>query len=373
MTAEADKGLEDIVAVSSEVCSIDNGVLTYRGINIDELAEHATFEEVIYLLWHGELPKEVQLEPLRQELSANRTLPPEVIAQMRQFPKMASPMEVLRTVVSMLSLYDPNASDNSREANLRKSIRLTAKIPTAVTAFERIRQGQDPIEPKPGQTLAQSFLYMLQGKEPSDLAVRAFDKALVLHADHELNASTFAARVTAATLSDLHSAITSAIGTLKGPLHGGANQRVMEMLREIAKPENVPAYLEAAVARKEKIMGFGHRVYKDGDPRAKHLKEMSRLLGQSIGDTTWYEISTLIEDHFYKLKKLKPNVDFYSASVYFTLGIPADLFTPIFACSRVAGWTAHCLEQYANNRLIRPRAEYRGPVNQHWIPMGDRK
>lgn len=371
-TVDADKGLEDVVAVSSEVCSIENGVLAYRGINIDELAEKASFEEVVYLLWHGELPKEVQLVPLQQELSANRSLPPEVLQQMRNFPKMANPMEVLRTVISMLSLYDPNASDNSREANLRKSIRLTAKIPTAVTAFERIRHGLEPIEPKPGLSLAGSFLYMLQGKEPSDLAVKAFDKALVLHADHELNASTFAARVTAATLSDLHSAITSAIGTLKGPLHGGANQKVMEMLREIGKPENAEAYLEAAFARKEKIMGFGHRVYKDGDPRAKHLKVMSRMLGEAIGDTNWYDISVKVEDYVVKTKKLRPNVDFYSASVYFTLGIPADLFTPIFACSRVAGWTAHCLEQYANNRLIRPRAEYRGKENQHYIPMSDR-
>ena len=373
MVAEPDKGLEDVVAVSSEVCSIENGVLSYRGIPIDELAEQATFEEVIYLLWHGELPREVQLEPLKQELSANRSLPPEVLQQMRNFPKMANPMEVLRTVVSSLSLYDPNASDNSREANLRKSVRLTAKVPTAVTAFERVRHGLDPIDPKPGHSLAASFLFMLQGKEPSDLAVRAFDQALVLHADHELNASTFAARVTAATLSDLHSAITSAIGTLKGPLHGGANQRVMEMLREIGKPEGVETYLKAALDRKEKIMGFGHRVYKEGDPRAKHLREMSRTLGEATGDMTWYEISVKLEEAMFKLKKLRPNVDFYSASVYFSLGIPADLFTPIFACSRVAGWTAHCLEQYTNNRLIRPRADYRGKANQHYIPLHDRK
>lgn len=373
MSEIADKGLEDVVAGTSEVCSIEDGILCYRGINIDELAENANFEEVVYLLWHGELPKEVQLEPLKQELASNRSLPPEVLQQMRNFPKMANPMEVLRTVVSSLSLYDPNASDNSREANLRKAIRLTAKIPTAVTAFERIRHGLDPIEPKPNLSTAACFLYMLQGKDPSDIAVTAFDKALVLHADHELNASTFAARVTAATLSDLHSAITSAIGTLKGPLHGGANQRVMEMLREIAKPDLAESYLKDALARKEKIMGFGHRVYKDGDPRAKHLKEMSRVLGETTNDTTWYQISVKLEEAMFKMKQLRPNVDFYSASMYFSLGIPADLFTPIFACSRIAGWTAHCLEQYANNRLIRPRADYRGKKNQHYIPLRDRK
>ena len=366
------KGLEGVVAVTSEVSSIIDGVLTYRGINIDELAEKAEFEEVILLLWNGRLPKREELEQLQKDLDENASIPKQVLNALKEYPKDVHPMAVLRTAVSQLAVYDPEADDNSAEANRRKAIRLTAKIPTIITSFYRLRSGLEPVAPRPGQGFARNFLYMLNGKDPEEVAVKAFDKALILHADHELNASTFAARVTTATLSDMYSAITSAIGTLKGPLHGGANERVMAMLKEIGTMDRVESYIQEKLDRKEKIMGFGHRVYKDGDPRAKHLREMSRQLAELTGDTKWYEMSRKIEALVEEKKGLKPNVDFYSASVYNYLGIPSDLFTPIFAMSRVTGWTAHVMEQYANNRLIRPRAEYVGPKNQPYVPIDQR-
>lgn len=366
----ATKGLEGIVATTSSISSIIDGVLTYRGINIDELAEQATFEEVVYLLWFGRLPNRAELDTFQQELSDLSALPEPIIELLRQSPKDANPMAALRTAVSGLGLHD--SDDSSEEANLRKAYKLQAKLPTIVAAFDRLRNGQEPIAPRSGYSVASNFLYMLTGEEPHEVAVRALDQALVLHADHELNASTFAARVTVATLSDMYSGVTSAIGALKGPLHGGANEAVMRMLEEIGSQDNIESYINGKLERREKIMGFGHRVYKTGDPRAKHLQKMSRELGRITNNMNWYDMSVKIEEIVTSQKGLKPNVDFYSASVYTALRIPRDLFTPIFAISRVSGWTAHILEQYANNRLIRPRAEYTGPVGKRYVPIDNR-
>lgn len=368
----ATKGLEGIVATTSSISSIIDGVLTYRGIDIDELAEKASFEEVAYLLWFGNLPNEAQLDKLQKDLSAYAAVPAQVIEQIKLFPKNTNSMAALRTAVSSLGLYDPSANDMSDEANVTKAIKLQAQLPTIIAAFARIREGKEPIAPKAGVSIAHNFLYMLTGQEPDPIAVKALDQALVLHADHELNASTFAARVTVATLSDIYSGVTSAIGALKGPLHGGANEAVMAMLEEIGTADNVETYINNKLNNKEKIMGFGHRVYKNGDPRAKHLQKMSRELGKITNNMNWYDMSIKIEELVTGQKGLKPNVDFYSASVYTSLEIPRDLFTPIFAISRVSGWTAHILEQYENNRLIRPRAEYVGPVNQSYVPIAQR-
>jgi citrate synthase len=368
----ADAGLEGIVACTSSICTIVGSQLTYRGIDIDDLAEHSNFEEVIHLLWHGTLPRRPELDKLRSDLAANAVVPPQVFEALRRFPASAKPMEALRTAVSLLALFDPDDLDMSPEANHRKALRLTAQMPTLVAAFHRLRQGQDPVHPVSGRSTAHNFLWMLFASEPDPVATAAMDQALILHADHELNASTFAARVTAATLSDIHSAIVSAIGALKGPLHGGANEAVAAMLERIGTAENTEPWLREALARKEKIMGFGHRVYKDGDPRAKHLRRMAKQLSDRRGDTRWYEMSLKIEEIITQEKHLPANVDFYSATVYTQLGIPRDLFTPIFAVSRVAGWTAHVLEQYEHNRLIRPRALYTGPSDQHWIPVEER-
>ncbi|MEI7024782.1 citrate synthase [Paenibacillus sp. y28] len=369
----ATKGLEGIVAATSSISSIIDGVLTYRGINIDDLAVNASFEEVVYLLWYGKLPTQSELNELNQQLSDNAAIPAAVIDQIKLYPQDTNSMAALRTAISSLALYDAEAGDMSKEANIRKAIRLQAQLPTVVAAFSRIRNGQDPIAPKAGARIAENFLYMLTGKEPNEVAIKALDQALVLHADHELNASTFAARVTVATLSDIYSGVTSAIGALKGPLHGGANEAVMAMLEEIGTADKAASYINAKLENKEKIMGFGHRVYKNGDPRAKHLQKMSRELGKITGNLNWYEMSIQIEDMVTGQKGLKPNVDFYSASVYTSLEIPRDLFTPIFAISRVSGWTAHILEQYENNRLIRPRAEYIGPEHAVYVPITERK
>ncbi|MBD2863799.1 citrate synthase [Paenibacillus oceani] len=368
----ATKGLEGIVATTSSISSIIDGVLTYRGIDIDDLAEHASFEEVVYLLWYGKLPNKSELEQLHADLSASAPVADSVIQQLKLYPKNTNSMAALRSAVSALALYDEEANDMSPAANLRKAIRLQAQLPTIVAAFARIREGKEPIAPKAGVSVSYNFLYMLTGNDPEPIAVEALDKALVLHADHELNASTFAARVTVATLSDIYSGVTSAIGALKGPLHGGANEAVMAMLEEIGTSSDVEAYINNKLANKEKIMGFGHRVYKNGDPRAKHLQKMSRELGKITNNMNWYDMSIKIEELVTGQKGLKPNVDFYSASVYTSLEIPRDLFTPIFAISRVSGWTAHILEQYENNRLIRPRAEYTGPVNQKYVPIESR-
>lgn len=365
-------GLEGVVAAESSVSSIIDGVLTYRGINIDDLATNASFEEVIYLLWYGKLPTQSELDQLSNQLAENASVPQEVIDQIRLYPKDIHPMAALRTAISALGLYDSEADVMEEEANFRKAIRIQAKIGTIVTAFARLREGKEPIAPRNNISFAENFLYMLTGERPSAISIEAFNKALVLHADHEFNASTFTGRVTVATLSDMYSGITSAIGALKGPLHGGANEQVMSMLETIGEVDKADGYIRNALNNKEKIMGFGHRVYKDGDPRAKHLKEMSRQLTKITGEPKWYDMSVKIDEIVSNEKGLLPNVDFYSASVYYSLGIARDLFTPIFAVSRASGWIAHILEQYSNNRLIRPRADYVGPGRQPFIPMNER-
>lgn len=367
------RGLEGVVATTSSISSIIDDTLTYVGYDIDDLAANATFEEVIYLLWHRKLPNKSELETLKQQLSENTELPKEVLEHFKMYPiDKVHPMAAIRTAVSLLGLYDEEADVMDEEANYRKAIRLQAKMPALVTTFARVRKGLEPVAPRKDLSLAANFLYMLTGNEPDEIAVKAMDNALVLHADHELNASTFTARVCVATLSDIYSGVTSALGALKGPLHGGANEAVMKMLKEIGTVENVESYVHEKLANKEKIMGFGHRVYRNGDPRAKHLREMAKKLTELTGEPHWYEMSTKIESIVTGEKKLPPNVDFYSASVYHSLGIDHDLFTPIFAVSRVSGWLAHILEQYENNRLIRPRADYTGPGMQSYVPIEQR-
>ncbi len=367
-------GLEGIVAAESDICFIDGeaGVLSYQGYNIHTLADHATFEEVIYLLWHGKLPPPSELDALKAELVRYRPIPKEVVEFLGKVPKSA-PMDVLRTAVSMLSLYDPKAGDNSIEASTEKAAHLMAQTATIVTTFHRLRNGQPVVEGDPQLSFAGNFLYALTGKKPDDVMEHVFDIALILHADHELNASTFAARVVAATLSDIHSAVTAGIGALKGPLHGGANEEVIKMLLEAGDEKTALAHVQDMLAKKIKIPGFGHRVYHTEDPRATHLRELSQELGKRTGHLDLYLTSKKIEETIKEQKKLNANVDFYSASTYYSLGIPIDLFTPIFAVSRMSGWTAHVLEQYRNNRLIRPRAEYTGkPVGQKWVPINER-
>lgn len=368
-------GLEDIVAGSSSICDVNGkeGRLIYQGYDIHDLAENSTFEEVVYLLWYGRLPTKTEFETISKELRTNGALPPEVVTAMKTFPKDADPMEVLRTATSMLSFYDPDDRDNSRQANVRKAVRLVAKLPTIVAYWDNIRNGKEPVAPNEGLSIAGNFLYMLKnGQTPDEVSTKSLDIALILHADHELNASTFAARVAAATLTDIHSATVAAIGALKGPLHGGANQEVIKMLLEIKTFDNVEPFIRKVFDEHQKIMGFGHRVYKTEDPRASHLRRMSEELGKRTGETKWFEMSRKIEQMVLAEKKLNANVDFYSASVYYMLGIAADLFTPIFAMSRMSGWAAHILEQYSNNRLIRPRAEYTGPSNLKYVPIEKR-
>jgi 2-methylcitrate synthase len=381
MSAGADAkpkgGLEDVVATTSSICFIDGdrGTLAYRGYDIHDLAPKASFEEVCYLLWHGRLPNRSELGELQSQFAAARPLPDGLLRLMRQMPA-SDAMDTLRTLASALAHFDRDAADQSPSANYRKAVRLTAQMGSLVAAIGRLETNSQPIDPDPVLGYAANFLYMLTGRRPDALSVRAFDCALVLHADHELNASTFAARVAAATLTDMHSAIVAGIGTLKGPLHGGANAEVMKMLIEIgqdAPADRIDAFVKGKFARKEKISGFGHRVYNTEDPRATHLRKMSKELGQKAGNTRWYEMSERIEALVKSEKKLFPNVDFYSASTYYTMGIAIDLYTPIFAVSRISGWTAHVLEQLANNRLIRPRAEYTGPsYPQTWIPVDQR-
>jgi len=368
------EGLEGIVAAESSICFVDGiqGRLIYEGYDIHDLAAHASFEEVAYLLWHGDLPTRAQLDALNKDLIAARGLPSPVLNLLREFPRDVEPMDALRTAVSALGIYDPETRDNSREANLRKSVRLTAQLATVVAAIGRCRDGKDPVEPDPSLSHAANFLYMLWGRRPDDTSVKTVDIALILHADHELNASTFAARVTAATLTDMHSAITSAIGTLKGPLHGGANEAVMRLLLTIGEPSRVVPTARAMLAAKQKIPGFGHRVYKTEDPRATHLRKMSEELGRRQGDLKWFEMSRALEQFMLSEKHIYANVDFYSATSYYALGIPLELFTPVFAVSRISGWTAHVLEQLADNRIIRPRAEYVGPRDRTYVPIDRR-
>jgi citrate synthase len=367
-------GLEGVIAGESEICYIDGyaGVLSYRGFNIHTLAENANFEETIFLLWHGWLPKQAELEQLRKELVAARGVPAEVIEFLKTVGER-NPMDVLRTAVSMLGIYDPEAQDMSSEANLRKATRLMSQTADIVSGFDRLRKGQEIIPGDPSLDFSANFLYTLTGKKPDDIMEHAFDVAMVLHADHELNASTFAARVTAATLSDIYSSITSGIGALKGPLHGGANQDVIKILLTLGNEDEAADRVKNTLAKKVKIPGFGHRVYRTEDPRATHLRVLSEELGKRTGHEALFRMSKRMEETVKSEKGLNPNVDFYSASTYYSLGIPVDLFTPIFAVSRMSGWTAHVLEQYRNNRLIRPRAEYKGnPDGQKWVPIGER-
>lgn len=369
----ATKGLEGIVAAESKISSIIDDTLTYVGYGIDDLTNNATFEEVVFLLWNTRLPNAEELANLKAELAKNMDIPAAITDLFKSMPlNTVHPMAALRTAVSMLGTFDEEADVMDAEANYRKAIRLQAKIGTVVTTFARVRQGKEPIAPKPELGYAANFLYMLKGEEPAAIEIEAFDKALVLHADHELNASTFTARVCVATLSDVYSGVTAAIGALKGPLHGGANEQVMKMLTEIGSLDNVEAWVQNKLDNKEKIMGFGHRVYRGGDPRAPHLRVMSEKLTKLTGKPELYDMSVKIHDMIVEQKKLPANVDFFSASVYDSLGIEHDLFTPIFAVSRTSGWVAHILEQYANNRLIRPRAEYVGPDMQKYVPINER-
>ena len=363
-----------MIAANSAICDIigPEGKLTYRGIDIHDLARHSSFEETTYLLWFGHLPSQEALRQLSSDLAAHRALPREVLELMRQFPRGATPMDSLRTAVSALAFYDPQAHDASNEANVQKAIRVTAQTATIVAALEQLRRGRQPVEPSARGSHAENFLRMLFAAEPEPIQVRAMDLALILHADHELNASTFAARVTAATLADMYSAVVSAIGALAGPLHGGANEQVMKMLQKIGEPARVEAFVTETLQAHKKVSGFGHRVYRTEDPRATHLRQMSRELGEKAGNLRWYEISRKLEEVVMAQKHLYANVDFYSASTYFMMGIPTDLFTPVFAVSRVSGWTAHILEQYADNRLIRPRAEYIGEKNVPYVPIDQR-
>ena len=375
-SARAPKGLEGVVATTSKICYIDGdrGVLAYRGIDIHELAHHSNFEETCYLLWFGRLPNRGELKEVHERLAEERKLDASVVNLLRTAPRHALPMDVLRTAVSALSFYDPQEKNNDRQANVDKAIRLTSQIAMIVAAYDRIRKGLALVEPDRSLSHAANFLLLLNGKRPSITAERALDIALILHADHELNASTFAARVTAATLSDMHSAVTSAIGALKGPLHGGANEAVFHILEAIDQSGADPVdYVKGMLAQKKKIPGFGHRVYTTEDPRATHLRMMSRDLGNSSGQAKWFETSHKIEEFVKADKKLNANVDFYSASTYHTLGIDVDLFTPIFAVSRVSGWTAHVIEQLDDNRLIRPRADYVGPhYPSPYVPIEQR-
>ena len=370
-------GLEDVTATTSAICYLDGdrGVLAYCGCDIHDLAQGASFEEVCYLLWHRRLPTRAELGDLQSQLAAARPLPEPLIRLMRSMPDVDG-MDALRTLTSALGHYDPEANDPSPQANSRKAIRLTAQVSTLVATWGRLRAGGGPIAPDPVLGHAANVLYMLTGERPGATAARALDVALVLHADHELNASTFAARVAAATLTDMYSAIVAAIGTLKGPLHGGANADVMRLLLEIGESaggERIDEVIRGKLARREKIPGFGHRVYRTEDPRATHLRQMSRDLGRRAGSTAWFDMSQRIEGLVKAGKQLNPNVDFYSASTYYALRIPIDLYTPIFAVSRMAGWTAHVLEQYGNNRLIRPRADYTGPpYPQRFVPLDAR-
>lgn len=368
------EGLEGVVAAQSSICTVDGqaGRLIYQGYDISDLAADSTFEEVTYLLLFGELPTTGQLDGLASELTAARAVPAPVMSLLRGLPREADSMDVLRTAVSTLGLYDPDAADNSRDANVRKAVRLTAQMATLVAAWRRLQQNLEPIDPDPSLSHARNFLYMLHGQVPSDEVAHVFDVALILQADHELNASTFAARVTAATLSDIHSAITSAVGTLKGPLHGGANEDVMRMLLKIDRPERVEQYIAAELAAKRRIPGFGHRVYRTWDPRALILRDLMCELEQSLSQPKWCALARMVAETVWNAKRLYPNVDFYSAPLYYTLDIPTEQYTPVFAVSRVSGWVAHVLEQFSNNRLIRPRAEYTGPMDLEYTPIEQR-
>lgn len=367
-------GLRGVAAASSSISDVngEKGELIYQGYNIHDLATHSTFEEVIFLLWNKRLPTPSELSELERALRSAYQIPAQIIDLMKRFPAEADPIDVLRTTVSALEFYDPQARDISRETSVQKAIKLTAQFPTLVATAERIRCGLDPVAPLSSLNIATNFLYMLKGEMPSEREARIFDVCLILHADHELNASTFTARVVAGTLADMYACVTAAIGALSGPLHGGANTNVMRTLLEIGDLEKVEPYITKALAEKRKIMGFGHAVYRTEDPRATHLRQFSKEMGEAAGDSKWYDMSRKVEEVIMREKGLFPNVDFFSASTYYMMGIPLDLYTPIFAVSRISGWTGHILEQYADNKLIRPRAEYIGPRDLAYVPIEKR-
>ncbi len=368
-------GLEDVVALESELSDIDGqkGELIYRGYDINDLAEQACFEEVVYLLANGELPTQDELDGLQQELRSERALPAPVLDFLRNVPDDAHPMAVLQTTVSALGQYDDEANAMDESANRRKAVRILAQIPTLIASFDRLRKGLDPIAPLDHGSMAHNFLYMLNGEEPGEAAERTFDVCLVLHADHGLNASTFTGRVIGSTMSDMYSAIPGSIGALKGPLHGGANREVMRMLLDIDEKGADPVeYVHERLDEGERIMGFGHRVYETMDPRAAILRDMVKELSEKEGEVKWYEYSMAVLETMKEEMGIDPNVDFFSASTYYQLGLDPDLFTPIFALSRTAGWTSHLLEQWENNRLIRPRAQYVGEQNRTFVPIEER-
>jgi citrate synthase len=371
-------GLRGVVAASSSIGDVngEKGELIYQGVNIHDLATKSTFEEVVFLLWNGRLPKRAELDELRENIAASYKLPDEIVELIKgmyaRVPADAEPMDALRTVVSAMAMFDEESRDLSREANIRVATRLTARFPTIVAALDRARNNLDLIEPKPTLNIATNFLYMLKGEMPDEFDAHVLDVALILQADHELNASTFTARVVAGTLADMYSAVTAALGALSGPLHGGANTAIMKILLEIGTIDRVESYVKEALEKKKKIMGFGHAVYRTEDPRATHLRRFSKEMGERKGDSKWYDMTAKLEEVMKREKGLLPNVDAYSASTYYMMGIPLDLYTPIFAISRISGWTAHILEQYADNKLIRPRAEYVGPRNVPYVPIDER-
>ncbi|HEX8072499.1 MAG TPA: citrate synthase [Pyrinomonadaceae bacterium] len=367
-------GLRGVVAASSSIGDVngERGELIYQGYDIHDLAAHSTFEEVVFLLWHGRLPRQAELDELRAALAASYEVPAKIFDLMRGFPEGTEPMDVLRTTVSALAAFDPQARDTSRAGALRTATRLTAQFPVIVAAIDRLRNGQELITPRPDLNIAANFLYMLKSELPAEREARIFDVCLILHADHELNASTFTARVVAGTLADMYNAVTAALGALAGPLHGGANTNVMRMLLEIGSVEGAEEYVRRALAERRKIMGIGHAVYKTADPRATHLRQFSQEMGERKGEPKWHDISRRVEELMHQAKGMYANVDFYSASTYYMMGIALDLYTPIFAVSRISGWTGHILEQYANNKLIRPRAEYTGPRGLKYVPIDQR-
>jgi len=371
-------GLRGVVAASSSIGDVngEKGELIYQGVNIHDLATKSTFEEVVFLLWNGHLPKRAELDELKKSLAASYELPWQIVELIKgmseRVPKTADPMDRLRTIISALAMFDEEARDLSREASVRVATRLTARFPTIVAAIDRARNGKEIIQPKADLDIATNFLYMLKGEMPDEFDAHVLDVALILQADHELNASTFTARVVAGTLADMYSAVTAALGALSGPLHGGANTAIMKILLEIDDVNKVEGYVKDALAKKQKIMGFGHAVYKTEDPRATHLRRFSKEMGERKGNTKWYDITAKLEEIMKREKNLLPNVDAYSASTYYMMEIPLDLYTPIFAISRISGWTAHILEQYADNKLIRPRAEYIGPRNVPYVPIDER-
>jgi len=368
------RGLEGVVAAETALCDLDgkNGRLAYRGYDIEDLARRASFEEVCHLLWYGELPTAAQLDKTTLGLIAARDVPAELVQAFRLMPKDTDPMRVLQSVVAMLGMRDPDATDNSREANFRKAVRLTSQIASAICVHHRVRSGLEPIRPAPDLSLAANFLYMLTGKRPSGVVAKAFDASLTLYAEHELNASTFTTRVIVSTQSDMHSAVAGGVGALKGPLHGGAGEAVMRTLMEIGEVANVDAFVAKALGERRRLMGMGHRVYKAGDPRAAILKGMAEDACRQSGQFTWYEMAVKLHARVNEAKKLIPNVDFYSAPLFYSLGIPVDLFTPVIAAGRIAGWTANIIEQHEDNRLIRPRGDYIGPGRRAFVPVDRR-